>query len=162
GEAKQTPIDVLRCAPLPTRAGRVGKCGVMFTSVGTRVWLTLSVLSFLLCCLASEIKVMPLWADLQHVTAQPDGLFRDHSETGMMVLLQELGTHSNMRFAPDGQPAQQTVSGMFERSFKEHFGLSSEQYACITDIFDRCALSDIAAAVEGAVTPAPHGVRPIY
>lgn len=119
-------------------------------------------LSLVFGVLAPARRLMSLWADLQHGTSHPYGVFRDRSETEIIVLLQELRAHSNMRYTPQGHSAQQTIRGIFERSFRDHFDLSGEQYRCITAIFDRCSLSDIPAALGAAIPPTPVGARPNY
>lgn len=104
---------------------------------------------------------MGLWADLNRVTLE-DGPFAGYSETRMMVLLQELTSHDNMRFDNLGRPVSEAQQGMLERSFRDHFHLSAEQWSCITNIHDRSDLTDISSArVASLPTPMP-GQRPTY
>ena len=91
-----------------------------------------------------------------------NGEFANFGETQMILMLQELTSHSNMRFDSDGNPVSESQRGIFERSFRDHFNLSAEQWACLTDIHDRCALGDIASArADSSPTPVAGG-RPAY
>lgn len=104
---------------------------------------------------------MPLFADLHRITS-PDGLFHGVADTRMIVMLQHLRTHVRMRFTEDGRPESVTLSGLFERRFRENFGLSSEQYDCIVDVFDRAPIGDIPTALGASFPPPAQGSRPQY
>lgn len=104
---------------------------------------------------------MTLFADLHRITAVT-GLFHGTSDTEMIVLLQHLRQHNHMRFTEDGGPESVTLSRLLEQRFKDNFSLSSAQYDCIVDVFDRSPLEDIPTAI-GASFPRPaEGSRPQY
>lgn len=104
---------------------------------------------------------MGLWAELTRVTSE-DGQFAGFGETAMLVMLQEINSHNNMRFDDSGNPVSEAQQGIFERSFRDNFGLSAEQWACIINIHDGCPLGDISSArVDSLPTPV-QGQRPAY
>lgn len=99
---------------------------------------------------------MPLFSDLHRITAL-DGLFHGTPDTQIIVLLQHLRTHNHMRFAADGRPESATLSALFETRFRENFDLTSEQYHCIVDVFDRNPIEDIPAAIGASFNrPGTH------
>lgn len=113
------------------------------------------------CAFTGSAFRMPLFEDLHRVTA-PSGVFHGTPPTSMIVMLQHLRQHNSMRFTEDGRPESATVTGLFERRFRENFSLSAEQYDCIVGVFDRAPIDDIPTAI-GASIPAPlPGTRPRY
>lgn len=85
---------------------------------------------------------MSLWGDLARVT-RANGEFAGWANTHMWAMLEHLRSQHNMRFLSDGRPTRATLSGLHERSFRERFGLSPEQYASITHIYDSCTAGDL-------------------
>lgn len=109
----------------------------------------------------SVVTTMTLFSDLHRITAV-HGPFHGTSDTDMIVMLQQLRQHNRMRFTADGRPESATLSRLFKQSFKDNFHLSSAQYDCIVDVFDRSPIEDIPTAI-GASFPRPvEGVRPQY
>lgn len=102
---------------------------------------------------------MSLFADLHRITS-PEDVFHGTSPTQMIVMLQHLRQHNNMRFTDDGRPESVTLSGLFERNFRANFSLSGEQYDCIVDVFDRAPIEDIPTAIDASIPPPVPGRRP--
>ena len=76
---------------------------------------------------------MGLWGELHRVTSRDDALFHGFTDTSMIVMLQELSSHKNVRFHGQGHPVSESQRNMSESSFRDNFNLSSEQFQCIVD-----------------------------
>ena len=100
---------------------------------------------------------MSLWGDLATATSEY-GVFAGSPENRMLVLIQSVHTHDNMRFLEDGTPVNRELFSIFEKSFRDHHGLSEDQFTAILDIYDRSGLRE---SWNGAEIPhAPIGGVP--
>lgn len=98
---------------------------------------------------------MQLFWDLHRITrsGQP---FYGFSPTAIIVLLQHVRKHLQMRFTHHGQPESESLRKLFEQRFREHFNLSGEQYDLIVDVFDRTPIEDIPSAIDASLLPPVH------
>lgn len=81
------------------------------------------------------------------------GEFEGWANADMMRMLAHLKRQHNMRFLGDGEAVSETLRGTHERSFCDTFQVSSEQYACITHLFDAVGKDDIPTGASVADTP---------
>lgn len=105
---------------------------------------------------------MGLWEELQRITGSENAAFHGFDDTTMIVMLQELSSHANMRFDSEGRPLSLSQRNMFETSFRHNFHLSPEQFTCIADLHDRFSLDDITSARAAALPSPVVGGRPAY
>lgn len=114
-----------------------------------------------MCSVLALAINMSLFWDLHQITG-PGRVFHGFTSTRMIVLLQHLRQHDHMRFAADGRPESRSLSRRFERTFRENFALTPEQYECIVDVFDRAPIDDIPSAIGASIPRPVPGERPHY
>ena len=79
---------------------------------------------------------MSLWGHIAGATEQPGGPLHGLSPGNILLLLQAVGFHSNMRRISSGEACSLSQRRMLRRQFCAAFDVSEAQYQCLLTLFD--------------------------